>query len=81
MHFPLKQNIFGKSRGSVKAVDGVSIQLYKGETLALVSGRTLGTIWLQRFILGAAQVQARRPEVQDRSARSQCFQAKQAWEI
>lgn len=36
MFFPLKKTFFGRSRGDVRAVDGVSLRVHKGETLALV---------------------------------------------
>jgi len=35
IHFPLKRPLWGKTQEFIKAVDGVSIQLYQGETLAL----------------------------------------------
>ncbi|MBR4219699.1 MAG: dipeptide ABC transporter ATP-binding protein, partial [Victivallales bacterium] len=34
--FPVKAGFFGRTRGYVRAVDGVDLQLYAGETLALV---------------------------------------------
>ena len=34
--FPVKAGFFGRVRGHVRAVDGVDLQLYAGETLALV---------------------------------------------
>jgi len=55
MHFPLsKENPFSKERPSVKAVDGVTIDVYEGETLGLVgeSGcgkTTLGRVMLQLY--------------------------------
>jgi len=51
MHFPLKKSLFGKSKGSVKAVDGVSIQLYKGETLALVGESGCGKTTVGKSII------------------------------
>jgi len=55
MHFPLKkEKLFQKERPFVKAVDGVSIDVYEGETLGLVgeSGcgkTTLGRVMLQLY--------------------------------
>ena len=36
MHFPLARGLFGRVEQYVKAVDGVSFDLYRGETLGLV---------------------------------------------
>ena len=36
MHFPVQGGFFDKVRGVVKAVDGVSFNLYKGSTFGLV---------------------------------------------
>jgi len=55
MYFPLKkEKIFSRERPCVKAVDGVTIDVYEGETLGLVgeSGcgkTTLGRIMLQLY--------------------------------
>lgn len=35
-HFPIKGNVFNKSKQVLKAVDGVSLQVKKGETFSLV---------------------------------------------
>lgn len=51
MHFPLKKSFLGKSRGHVKAVDGVSIHLYKGETLALVGESGCGKTTVGKSII------------------------------
>jgi len=55
MHFPLKKTkLFQKERPVVKAVDGVTIDVFEGETLGLVgeSGcgkTTLGRVMLQLY--------------------------------
>jgi len=51
MHFPLKKSFIGKSRGAVKAVDGVSIKVHKGETLALVGESGCGKTTVGKSIL------------------------------
>jgi len=55
MHFPLsKEHLFSNERPTVKAVDGVTLDVYEGETLGLVgeSGcgkTTLGRVMLQLY--------------------------------
>ncbi len=36
VHFPAKKDIFGRTISKVKAVDGVDIEIHRGETLGLV---------------------------------------------
>jgi oligopeptide transport system ATP-binding protein len=50
MHFPLKQGGFG-SKGVVRAVDGLSFDLYRGETLALVGESGCGKSTTGRAVL------------------------------
>jgi len=52
MHFPLnKENPFSKMRQFVKAVDGVTLDIFEGETLGLVGESGCGKTTLGRVIL------------------------------
>ena len=42
MHFPIRKGVFQMTVGHVKAVDGVSLAIHKGETLALVGESACG---------------------------------------
>ena len=49
--FPSKKNLFGKSLEFVKAVDGISFDVYRGETLGLVGESGCGKTTLGRALL------------------------------
>ena len=51
VHFPSKKNFFGKAQQFIKALDDVSFEVYKGETLGLVGESGCGKTTLGRTIL------------------------------
>jgi peptide/nickel transport system ATP-binding protein len=51
MHYPIQGGFFDKSKGVVKAVDGVSFNLYKGSAFGLVGESGCGKTTTGRLIL------------------------------
>jgi oligopeptide transport system ATP-binding protein len=62
-HFPVKSGLFGRQAGAVKAVDGVSFTLRRGETLALVGESGCGKSTTGRLVLRLIEATAGRVSI------------------
>ena len=51
VHFPIRGGFFGRQQGVVRAVDGVDLQIARGETLGLVGESGCGKSTLSRAVL------------------------------
>ena len=50
-HFPIKNGIFSRTKGYVKAVDGVSFQIHEGETFALIGESGCGKTTVGKMVM------------------------------
>jgi peptide/nickel transport system ATP-binding protein len=50
-YYPIRKGIFGKQKDTIKAVDGISFEVYPGETIGLVGESGCGKTTLGRMLI------------------------------
>ena len=58
VHYPVRSGILGRATGAIRAVDGVSLAIPKGQTVALVGESGSGKTTTGRALLGLAPLSA-----------------------
>lgn len=66
MHFPIYKGVFRRQVGAVRAVDGITFDIYRGETLGLVGESGCGKSTAGRSILQLYQITAGKIEFEGR---------------
>jgi peptide/nickel transport system ATP-binding protein len=58
VHYPIRGGVLNKVQGSIRAIDGISLSINRGETYGLVGESGSGKTTLGRAILGLAPISA-----------------------